>query len=155
MTDHIEWSPATTLPALYTPTEVAHLAQDPDEVAGQHGLRICPFSDGALVYGTPEELQAWLTAAIEELAEPLRKYRNAQIKAERKEAGEGKCPHSWMLVEDGYSRSWGTTIFDDGTIVAYSGGSGDYSEQGDGEYLICTNCDHVKPVPEGVEVDYR
>lgn len=157
MANSIEWGHAGIKPVLLNNDAVREAVRDFDEddVAGDWALTIGTDS-AMLLYGKPTEIHDWLRIALALIAEPARKQRNQEIKARRKEAGAGKCPHSWLLVEDEYSRSWGTHVDEENkTIRATSGGWSDYSEEGTGSYLICTNCDHEKPVPEDWEVDYR
>jgi hypothetical protein len=64
--------------------------------------------------------------------------------------------HAWQLKEDGYSRSWNTEIEEDGRIVAYYGGTEDWSESGDGEmYLECLQCGKTKLVDDESLIDYQ
>lgn len=64
--------------------------------------------------------------------------------------------HSWTLAEEGYLRTWLTTIDPDaGTIRAAYGGSSDFSDDGDGRmFLLCMACMVECTVPDGVEIDY-
>lgn len=49
--------------------------------------------------------------------------------------------HDWQLTEDGYSRTWSTTIHEDGSIDAVYNGTDDWGDEGDGnEYLSCRIC---------------
>lgn len=157
MANNIEWGHANYGGALLTPADVEDLTQDEDETAGDWALEI--GSDGAmLLYGKLEEIQAWLQRAQDSVAEPLRKEQNKAIKAWRKEAGLPKCEHDWVLTEEGYARTWVTTIREDGAIDAHFTGTEDWSDDGDGRYwLHCRQCEAVKPVGdtpilwEGVE----
>ncbi|QZE10982.1 hypothetical protein SEA_AGAPE74_83 [Mycobacterium phage Agape74] len=64
--------------------------------------------------------------------------------------------HDWSLTEEGYVRTWSTEVDPETkTIRAYWGGSEDFSDDGDGEYLQCISCGAKQDVPEGWEIDYR
>lgn len=54
---------------------------------------------------------------------------------------EVPCAHVWELAEDGYQRTWSTTIHENGVIEAVFSGGADFSAEGDGEvYLQCCFC---------------
>lgn len=65
--------------------------------------------------------------------------------------------HTWRLTESGYVRTWSIRIDPaNETIVAYYGGSEDFSDEGAGdEHLQCSLCLETKPLPAGWEVDYQ
>jgi len=64
--------------------------------------------------------------------------------------------HEWKLTEDGYTRTWSTEIRDDGTIVAYYGGSEDWSENGNGTmYLQCSSCLAINEDFDYDNIDYQ
>lgn len=57
------------------------------------------------------------------------------------EPPEVPCTHVWELAEDGYQRTWSTTIHENGVIEAVFTGGADFSAEGDGEvYLQCCFC---------------
>lgn len=67
------------------------------------------------------------------------------------------CPrggqHEWLVVEEGYSRWWHTTITGS-QIRASFNGSGDWSESGSGEHLECQRCRTSTPIPDGFTVEW-
>jgi len=64
-----------------------------------------------------------------------------------------KCKHDWMLIEDGYRRTWSTDIdTETNTITAYEG---TFSDGGDGEYLLCLNCGNRLEVPTNFTIDWN
>lgn len=65
--------------------------------------------------------------------------------------------HTWVLTETGYTRSWQIDIDEASeTVVAYFGGTEDFSDQGAGDdHLECSTCLETKPLPEGWEIDYQ
>lgn len=70
------------------------------------------------------------------------------------------CEHpleEFSLVEDGYQRQWYTQIDEDEkTIKASYGGSGDYSDEGNGrEYLQCGICLSERPIPDDYDIDWN
>lgn len=153
MSNRVEWlhaGEAFEQPEVVSPDVIEEMADDGNE-AGDWGVG----AGGIMLYGTLEQLHAWLTSAVDDLEEPLRKSRNKAIKATRKADGAGKCPHSWVLIEEGYSRTWSTYVDDENkTIRAVFNGTADFSEEGSGEYLQCDNCGHVKLVPGDYEVEW-
>lgn len=68
------------------------------------------------------------------------------------------CEHplqDFQLIEEGYVRGWRTYFNEDEHVIdATSDGWGDFSDDGDGSYLQCTVCGHVKDVPESYEINY-
>jgi hypothetical protein len=166
MANSIEWGHAAIGPVLLDNEAVREAVRDFDEqdVAGDWALTL--GSDGAiLLYGTPSELRDWCVRALKALEEPVRKEHNAQVKAKRKAAGAKKCPHDWVLTEDGYTRTWGTRIekreevidghLEDVTyIIASFDGTSDWTEEGEGEYLLCSNCGAIKNVPAKWEIEW-
>jgi hypothetical protein len=66
--------------------------------------------------------------------------------------------HHWQLQEAGYLRTWGTEVDPaDRTVRAFYSGTEDWSEDGTGELLACTNdgCGQERAVPDGWQIDYR
>lgn len=155
MANNIEWGHANYGGNLLSAEEVADLTQDQDETAGDVAVSV--GSDGAmLLYGKPDEIEGFLTRVAAQLAEPLRKFRNEQAAQTRKDAGLPKCKHTWMVTEDGYSRCWGTRVDKKAKVItATFDGTSDFSEEGSGEYLQCTECAHVKLIPADYEVDWQ
>lgn len=158
MANHIEWAfagsepPYTNLPELLSPDLLEEISPDGND-ARHWGLS----TEGIMLYGTLGELRTWLEAALKDLEEPLRKQANREIKARRREQGLGKCKHDFLLMEDGYDRTWARTEMDheNKVLTATSDGWGDFSDEGSGEYLQCVNCGHTKLVPADWQVDYQ
>jgi hypothetical protein len=64
--------------------------------------------------------------------------------------------HTWQLQEDGYSRTWHTTIDQDTkTVTAHYGGSEDWSDEGDGNMRLVCHCGETTEVPADWEIDYQ
>jgi hypothetical protein len=151
MGTRIEWVHATEeRPEVVSPEMIEELA-DAGNDAGDWGIG----AGGVMIYGDPGQLEGWLTAVKADLAEPLRKFRNKQAAQTRKDAGLPKCKHTWMLTEDGYGRCWSTTVDKKAKVIrAFFDGTSDFTENGEGEYLQCTECGHVKLLPVDWEVEY-
>jgi hypothetical protein len=68
------------------------------------------------------------------------------------------CDHDdWSLVEDGYQRSWYTSIDDEAKVIhaGYHGAS-DWSDDGDSTYYLqCGVCVSTRPLPDGYEIDWK
>lgn len=70
--------------------------------------------------------------------------------------GRGDGSHQWVLTEDGYYRTWGTSFNEkEGTISAESNGWEDFSDEGDGAYLNCGWCGSDLRVPNEIDIDFN
>ena len=136
---------------------VVEPADPDDEVPTDVALTFSGNEAGVLM-GTVTELREWVNAADLALAE----HEEALAEA----LGTKPCPssgtraHSWELTEDGYLRTWITTLEtdEDGTITGINAafsGTESFSESGDGhEFLQCMHCPARRAIPDDVDVDY-
>lgn len=142
-------------------TEVAPGVFEPDDpedgVPWEVALTFSGDEVGVLG-GTLDELRAWINAADQALAEHEDARAGALAKAPCKGWSVGE--HQWQLMEDGYLRTWVTTVEtdEDGTITgirAAFSGTESFSESGDGyDFLQCQVCQARMAVPDDVDVDY-
>ena len=94
--------------------------------------------DPAILFGSAAAVRSALTRALRLLDE-----HDAEIALAK---GAEPCPdavdgvHDWRLAEDGYGRTWHTTVHPDGRITAVFNGSADWTEGGEGTYIECGRC---------------
>ncbi|QMU22047.1 hypothetical protein [Gordonia rubripertincta] len=91
-----------------------------------------------------------LTEAESELESARRRVEWAREDLARAENVE--CEHIWQLVEDGYGRFWSTTIDDERKVIVAR--DSQMSDDGDGEYLSCENCQERRDVPTGYTIGW-
>jgi hypothetical protein len=69
------------------------------------------------------------------------------------------CEHpltSFQVIEEGYVRTWDTRIDEDEKVIhAFFSGTEDWSDEGTGEFLVCTECAQMRPIPPDYEIDWQ
>jgi hypothetical protein len=130
---------------------------DPDDEVPTEVALVFSGNEAGVLLGTLSELRSWVSEASRALNQHEQAQREALATAPCQGSEDGK--HEWVLVEDGYGRSWHTTLStdQDGTITgirALFSGSEDFTPEGEGEYLLCDGCRARMDVPDDVDVDY-